>query len=345
MSIHLRDIKLDRLVNLVEFFTGLGEAHYEDLRNKAAKHSILSDGEYKKLAKGTFYRYMLACLEFGLINRIGTGMYVIADGGKKLAEAKRKYGINSNTAKDIIRDSFLGSQAVKDSFVSLFTCQKNKPLIEGDPIAYITSDVEKYRYRVYLWCSNTSSYFGESQTKAIIWGLRPLAIELRLIDELIVPKSNVVAPERRIILYPTLPKPSKMTPEKIQSSVFDVLTKIVNLNFSRQANETCLVAVSDLLYLLCPLLHHPVSLVREELSEWVEFNEDWLRAEKVAGFVREFSYVERGTQRRFGKATENIFIKVKGYSISHLAFQIQALASKQALLKEVHHGQSKVRPC
>jgi len=337
MSIHLRDIKLDRLVNLVEFFAGLGEAHYEDLRNQAAKHSILSDGEYKKLAKGTFYRYMLACLEFGLIKRIGTGMYAIADGGKKLAEAKRKYGVNSNTVKDIIRDSFLRSEAVKDSFVSLFTCQKNKPLIEGDPIAYITSDLEEYRYQLYLWCSDSSQYFGESQTKAIIWGLRPLAIQLGLIDELIVPKSNVVAPDRRIILYPVSTNPSKLTPEKMQLFVFDVLNRIVNLNVFKHANDTSLVAVSDILYLLCPLLRHPVNLVREELSEWVRFNEDWLRAERVAGFVRELSYVERGRQRRFGKATENIFIRVKGYNISHLAFQMQALVSEMKSLTEVHH--------
>ena len=338
MNIHLRDIKLDRLVNLVEFFTGLGEAHYEDLRNKAAKHSILSDSESKKLAKGTFYRYMLACLEFGFIRRIGIGMYVIADSGKKLAEAKREYGVNSDTVKDIIRGSFLRSEVVKDTFVSLFTCDNNKPLIKGDPVAYITSASEEYRYQLYLRCSNSSQYFGESQTKAIIWGLRPLAIELGLIDELIVPKSNVVAPDRRIILYPVLPNPKKLTPRKMQLCVFDVLNKIVNLNVFRNTNDTYLVAVSDILYLLCPLLRHPVNLVREELSEWVRFNEDWLRAEKVAGFVRELSYVERGRQRRFGKATENIFIKVKGYNVSHLAFQMQALVSRRELLKEVQHG-------
>ena len=119
--------------------------------------------------------------------------------------------------------------------------------------------------------------------------------------------------------------------------VFDVLNRIVNLNDFKHANDTSLVAVSDILYLLCPLLRHPVNLVREELSEWVRLNEDWLRAERVAGFVRELSYVERGRQRRFGKATENIFIRVKGYSISHLAFQMQALVSEMKSLTEVHH--------
>jgi len=338
MTRHIRDVKLDRLVYLVEFLAVAGEAHYEDLRGKVAKSAIISDDRNRQLAKGTFYRYMLACIEFGLIRKTAPGVYVITNSGIELAQLKRRFGIDSDAVKDIIRSGFLSSRTIKDTFVSLFTCSENKPLIEGNSIAYITSDLEEYRYKIYLWCSNSSQYFGESQTKAIIWGLRPLAIELGLIDELIVPKSNVVAPDRRIILYPVLPNPKKLTPKKIQSCVFDVLNKIVNLNIFKHANDTCLVAVSDILYLLCPLLSHPVNLVREELSEWVRFNEDWLRAEKVAGFVRELSYVERGKQRRFGKATENIFIKVKGYNISHLAFQMQALVSRWELLKEVQHG-------
>lgn len=337
MTLHIRDVKLDRLINLVEFLTGVGETHYEDLRKKVEKTGIISDDKNKKLAKGTFYRYMLACIEFGFIRKTTPGVYVITNSGIELAQSKSKLGIDSNLAKDIIRSGFLKSTTVKDTFVSLFTCDNNKPLIEGDPIAYITSDLEEYRYQLYLRCSESSQYFGESQTKAIIWGLRPLAIELGLIDELIVPKSNVVAPDRRIILYPVSTNPSKLTPEKMQLFVFDVLNKIVNLNVSKHANDTCLVAVSDILYLLCPLLRHPVNLVREELSEWVRFNEGWLRAERVAGFVRELSYVERGRQRRFGKATENIFIRVKGYNISHLAFQMQALVSEMKSLTEVHH--------
>lgn len=338
MTLHIRDVKLDRLVNLVEFLTGAGVAHYEDLRKKIAKHSILSDSGYRKLAKGTFYRYMLACLEFGLLKRTGTGMYMITDDGKKLVEAKREHGIDSDQVKEIIRTGFLGSESIKDAFISLFTCDKDKPLIEGKPIAYVTSSVPGYKYQLYQWCSESSEYYDESQTKAIMWGLRPLAIELELIDELIVPKSNVVASERSIILFPVSTNPSTLTPEKIQLFVLDVLDIIVNLNVFQHINDTCLVAVSDILYLLCPLLRHPVHLVREELSEWVTFNEDWLRAEKVAAFVRELSYVERGRQRRFGKATENIFIKFKGYNISHLAFQMQALVTRRKLLKEVQRG-------
>lgn len=339
MSIHLRDVKLDRLVGFVSLLSAEGEAKYEILKTKAECQGTLSpEAVGKRLAKGTFYRYLLACQEFGLVEKMGSGMYRVTESGIMLVSAMRKDGPSSEQVVEIVRKGFVGSQMVKESFVSLFTCRVDKPLCEGEPIAYIPSRTRTgvSDYQVYKWCSNSTIFLNKSETKALLWGLRFLAMELGLVDELVVPRSTVVSPERTLMIYPLLPHAGRLNPYELHQMVLDVLIKITDMTSGRQDSMTCLVAIPDILYLLCPLLRHPVSLARDELASWVEANEHWVRAEKVARFVRDYSYVERGLHKQFGKTSERIFIKVHDYHISHIVFRYPSLVSELRAIKEVY---------
>jgi hypothetical protein len=338
MRTHLRDVKIDRLVKFVSTIAVRGETPYEILRNDSEILKVLSPGTTRKqLAKGTFYRYILACQELGFIEKTNTGVYRVTDAGIALDIVSQKQGIQSIQIKRIIRSAFLHSSAVKESFVSLFTCGMNKPLWEGKPIAYSPIQDESLvsQYKVYQWCSNTEVFFNESETRAILWGLRLVAMDLELIDELAVPGSVLVPSDRTVIVYPLVPDIRSTSPMFMGQAVLSILHDIVSRTSQYQGNgRVCLVALSDILYLLCPLLGHRVSLVREELTHWIEANETWIRAEKVSSFVSDYSYVQRGLHRRFGKEAENTFIILRDYKISHLAFRYETLLSVMMMSRE-----------
>jgi hypothetical protein len=318
-NINVRRVSLRDLVKLVRLLVDCSPARYQELANLAREQGTLLTHKGKTVGKTTFYHYVTAMKTLGLAwqdNNVYRPTGLAEKLSKLVPQAEAPL---SPPAKTVLREAITSSDILWRNFLVLFTCEPSRSLTPSHPIAYLPTKKRQYVLRPF--CNREDIELSESQTDAIIWGIRLWCLEAALIDEILIPRIAEIPPEEINILY-LITK----TKDDIAHGHFAELVRQCLLELlSNRGEYSHLVSIPLLLYHLCPYSGLSLSDAKDYLGDWISRNAGLVRAERGALGILEAGD-SRGTLATREKMLRS-FLIIDGSYLTHITVTVDAVVA------------------
>ena len=318
-NINARRVSLRDLARLVQLLVDHGPARYQELANLARERGVLLTHKGKPVGKSTFYHYVTAMKTLGLAcqHNNAYGPTVLAEKLSRLAPQSEVP--LSSAAKAVLREAIISSDVVWRNFLVLFTCKLSRSLTPSYPVAY--SPTRKRQYVLRPFCNSQDILLYESQTDAIIWGIRLWCLEADLIDEILLPRVAEIPLEEINILYLVTKNKDDVSPSLFTHLVKQCLEELL----PNQSGRSHLVSIPVLLYYLCPRSGLSLSNAKDYLRDWINRNAGLVRAERGALGILEAGD-SRGTLATREKMLRS-FLIMDGSYLTHITVTPEAVVA------------------
>lgn len=318
-NINVRRVSLRDLTRLVSLLVDQVSARYQELADLARERSILLTHKGRPVGKSTFYHYVTAMKALGLAYQ-QNNVYRPTSLAEKLSKlAPKAKAPLPPMAKTILCEAIISSDIVWRNFLVLFTCELSRSLTPSYPMAYFPTKKRQYVLRPF--CSREDIELSESQTDAIIWGVRLWCLEASLIDEILLPPIAEIPPEEINILYLITKTKNDITNDHFSELVKRCLLELL----PNKSEHPHLVSIPLLLYKLCPYSGLSLSDAKDLLRGWINRNVGLVRAERGALGILEAGD-SRGTLATREKMLRS-FLTIDGSYLTHITVTPDAVVT------------------